>query len=129
MVDPVLQQHSEVRREESTAVSLARMEGKFDGLALRLADVLPVVAQHTAQIASLILGHQSLKDEAAARDKTVIATAQALKDAKDTAEGMDRTARAEADNSWSPVQRMGLIATAVGSIIVTAATVYGLTVH
>ncbi|MGV8973635.1 MAG: hypothetical protein ACOH10_15050 [Rhodoglobus sp.] len=100
---------------ESMPVQLTRMEGKFDNLAMQVGYLVPRVDHHETEIGDLKLTVQRLDLDATARDKTVIATAAALKDAKDAQEATARSEAAKKEQSWSPAAK---IIAALGSVAV-----------
>ena len=106
---------------ETTAVQLTRIEGVANLIAERVSDLRGRVDGHDTRFGHVdekVDRHdsriQSLEEGAAAGEKTAVALALALKEAKETA---DATARNElekenrkADKSWSPIQRLVLFA-------------------
>lgn len=107
--------------EAETAAQLTRIEGTVNLLRQMLESVIPVVERHTVEISALQLNTQKLDLEAKARDEKAVALAVALKEAKETAEA---TASAEAakevardGKSWSPIQRLVLVAGTVSTAI------------
>ena len=116
---------------ESVLVILARMEGKLDRVGDRVDDLRHRVDEHDGEIGTLKSRTQSLAEGALAAEKTALALAVALKDAKEATEA---TARHEADKSavaereaatkaalgWSPVTRVF----AAGSFILAAILIY-----
>lgn len=106
---------------ETTAVQLTRIEGVANLIAERVSDLRGRVDGHDTRFGHIdekVDRHdsriQSLEEGAAAGEKTAVALALALKEAKETA---DATARNElekenrkADTAWSPIQRLVLFA-------------------
>ena len=102
---------------ESVGIQLTRMEGKLDRVADRVADLRHRVDAHADEIGDLKSKTQSLAEGATAAEKTALALAVALKDAKEATEA---TARLEADKfavaereaatkaalGWSPITRV-----------------------
>jgi chromosome segregation ATPase len=82
------------------------MEGKFDTLSMRVTDLVPRVDRHETAISSLELKVQRLGDEAQSRDKEVVATAKALREAKEQAEATARAEAAKSDSTWQPVTKV-----------------------
>ena len=109
---------------EPVIVQLTRMEGKLDRVADRVSDLRHRVDAHDTEIGTLKSLTQSLSEGATAAEKTAIALATALKDAKETAEAAARSesvkAAAVAQETatkaalgWSPVTRVFASAGAV----------------
>jgi hypothetical protein len=84
----------------SVPVQLTRMEGKFDLVIQRLDDLIPRVTRLEGQMVEFQTTTQRLDLEATARDQKAVALALALKEAKETQE-------ADAQQPWTPVQRLG----------------------
>lgn len=115
---------TETHAGEAQAVTLARLEGKFDRIGDRVMELMPVVAEHTRDIHELKMATASLASEALARDRTVLATAAALKDAKDAAEGIARAEAAKKDEAWSPVAKG---AVGLSALVALSGAAYGVT--
>ena len=109
---------------ESVAIQLTRMEGKLDRVGDRVADLRHRVGEHDQEIDVLKSKTQSLSEGALAAEKTALALAVALKDAKEATEA---TARLEADKfavaereaatkaalGWSPITRVFAVVAAL----------------
>ena len=100
----------------SVLVLLARIEGKLDGIQLQLGDVVKRVDRHEVQLSALTLAAQQLTSDALSRERTVVATAEALALAKSTAEDTARAASAKDAQSWSPVTRIFAAVAAVAIV-------------
>lgn len=107
-----------LRAAESEAVTLARMEGKFDNLTEKVGGIVGTVAElrrvqdkHTLDIAQL-------RSDAIAKDLTVIATAKALSEAKEAADATSRAEITKSERAWSPLAKlMAVIASLTGIVI------------
>ena len=116
---------------EPVIIQLTRMEGKLDRVGDRVDDLRHRVDAHDGEIGTLKSKTQSLSEGALAAEKTALALAVALKDAKEATEA---TARLEADKfavaereaqtkaalGWSPVTKVF----AAGSFILAAVLIY-----
>ena len=102
---------------DSVGIQLTRMEGKLDRVGDRVSDLRHRVDAHDVEIGGLKSLTQSLSEGATAAEKTAIALAVALRDAKETAETASRSevaktaaasqeAAARAALGWSPVTRV-----------------------
>lgn len=108
---------------EPTAVQLTRMEGILTLVAYKTDNLVLTVGQHAKDIAGLQLKVQSLDQEAEARERTVVQTAQALREAK---EQQDATARAEmqkSERAWTPTARLFAITTAIAGAVAAYASI------
>lgn len=114
--------------QETLHTMLVRVEGKLDLVTQRIDAVIPRVEAHEKSISTLVLTTQRLADNAVAsaaataaewrvRDERVMATAQALAQAKATQEETAANERAKDATSWSPVSRLVAILSAVVSVI------------
>lgn len=111
-------------RSESAAVQLARLRGALDLVARLVEDLAPRVSTHDEAIHSLNLAAQRLDGEAVSREKTVLATAIALKDAKDAQDAALRSENAKSDQSWTPMTRLFAGVSAVSTLSMVAVAAY-----
>ncbi len=113
---------------EPTAVVLARMEGKLDGIDYKVGDLLSRVSRNETDISTLQSLTQQLKSDAIAKDLTVIATAKALSEAKEAADAAERSRLAQSEHAWSPLMRTSATVVALSTIAGTITAVY-LAIH
>ncbi|QDG65854.1 hypothetical protein NIBR502772_06150 [Pseudarthrobacter sp. NIBRBAC000502772] len=99
------------RMAESVPVVLARMEGKLDNLRDRVTELGPRVAKLEDRTKVLEDVTLSLAKDAAAEEQKKIALALALKEA-------DETRRNQSEQTWTPVQRVGVV---LGGLVGAAA--------
>lgn len=90
------------RLAESVPVVLARMEGKLDRVNDRVDDLIPRVTGIEARLTAQEILTLSLSKDAEAEEAKKIALALALKEA-------DETRRNQSEQTWTPVQRVGVI--------------------
>ena len=112
---------------ESMVVQLTRMEGKLDRVGDRVSDLRHRVDEHDTEIGGLKSLTQSLSEGATAAEKTALALAVALKDAKETAEAAARAETAKAAAvaqetaaraalGWSPITRVFAVVAAIAIV-------------
>jgi nitrogenase subunit NifH len=104
----------DVTTGESTPVQLTRMEGILKLVNYKTDNLVTSVAEHAKSISVLKLDVARLAQEAEADKKTVVQTAQALKDAKEAAEATARIEAQKAERTWTPMTRL-FAAVAAGS--------------
>jgi peptidoglycan hydrolase CwlO-like protein len=104
---------------ESIPVQLTRMEGILTLVNYKTDNLVTSVAEHTKDISTLKARVQTLGQEAEAREKTVVQTAQALKEAKEAAEATARAEATKAERTWTLMTRL-FAAVAAGSALVAA---------
>jgi hypothetical protein len=109
---------------ETVAVTLARMEGTLNNVNDRLGGVIARVDRHETLLGTLQLSVQRLDLNATSSAATVIATASALKDAKEAQEATSRAEAAKTEQAWSPITRLFAILTAIGGLASVALTIY-----
>lgn len=102
---------------ESSAVQLARLQGALNLVARLVEDLAPRVSTHDAALAALTLTSQRLDGEATSREKTVVATAIALKDAKDATDAATRAEAAKSEQGWTPMARLFAASTAIAAVV------------
>jgi len=114
---------TEPREAEIHAVTLARMEGKLDGVAEKVSDLRAEVTTHRGQISVLQSTTQQLASDARGAEETRLATALAVKTAD---EARVAAAKAQVDNSdrkWSPLMRFAVV---FGSLVTGMAAIIGI---
>lgn len=90
------------RMAEAVPVVLARMEGKLDRVNDRVDDLIPRVNGIEARLTAQEILTLSLSKDAEAEEAKKIALALALKEA-------DETRRNQSEQTWTPVQRVGVV--------------------
>jgi len=101
---------------EMVAVTLARMEGTLNNVNDRLGGVIVRVDRHETVLGELQLSVQRLDLNATSSAATVIATASALKDAKEAQEATSRAEVAKTEQAWSPITRLFAVLAAIGTV-------------
>jgi hypothetical protein len=109
---------------ETTPVQLTRMEGLLGLISYKVDSLVTTVGRHETQISGLTLSVQRLGDEATSSQATVVATAKALREAKEAQEATSRAEVAKADQTWTPMARLFAFTTAAAAIIGTVAALY-----
>lgn len=104
--------------DEGVSVKLAELEGALKLVHRLVEDLAPRVSTHDAAIASLNLAAQRLDGDASWREKTVIATAIALKDSKEAQDAATRAESAKSERTWTPMARLFAIISVVAAAIV-----------
>ena len=97
----------------------------YDLLAQRVNDHGPRIDRNEDAIAVLTLKVQRLGDEAASRDQTVVATAKALREAKEAQDATSRAETAKSEQTWSPLTRLFAVVTIIGVIVAIYAALMG----
>lgn len=110
---------------EPVPVQLTRMEGMLQLIAYKVDSLVVTVARHGEQIAALLLTTQRLEQDAESSKATVIATAKALREAKEAQEATARAESAKDDQSWTPITRMFAVLAAAGGLVAAVATFTG----
>lgn len=90
------------RTAEEVPVVLARMEGKLDRVKDRVDELIPRVSRIEERLTAQEILTLSLSKDAEAEEAKKIALALALKEA-------DETRRNQSEQTWTPVQRVGVI--------------------
>ena len=103
----------DVQPIEQTPVQLTRMEGILTLIDYKVDALVSRVDRHERELSTLTLSVQSLEDARVADTKERIATAEAVKSAKDAQEAVTRAIVAKSDQSWSTLTRVFAVATAV----------------
>jgi hypothetical protein len=104
----------ETHPAESTPVQLTRMEGILNVVLERTSTLTRRMDEVEERARSLEAVTQRLDLDALSRDKTAVALALALKEAKEAVEATARLKGAEEANTWSPFARFGAV---LGSLV------------
>ena len=107
------------RMAESVPVVLARMEGKLDRVQDQIGYLVPRVGRLEDRVDALENDTLVLTKNAEAEEAKKIALALALKEA-------DETRRNQSEQSWTPVQRVGMIIAGLGAATALAIQYYSM---
>lgn len=118
---PKMTEDSLPRPMEPTALQLTRIEGVLNLIHYKVDDLVTTVARHEDEISKLKLETQQLALGAQARDREVVATAKALREAKEAQDSAIRTEMTKSEQSWTPFARM---MTVLGCILGILTAVY-----
>jgi len=110
----LMTQVPEAHSAESTPVQLTRMEGILNVVLERTSTLTRRMDDAEERCRQLETVTQRLDLDALARDKTAVALALALKEAKEAVEATARLKGAEAAQTWSPFARFGAV---IGSLV------------
>ena len=118
---------------DTVAVTLARMEGKIDGIVTQHGDLKKEVSTHRTQIDVLQLSMQRITMEQCAAARSLVDaeraradTARALKEADEQRVALAKEKVDAADRRWSPIQRLGLITGVVLALITIVLMLHGI---
>jgi len=92
------------------------MEGVLNLIGYKVTDLVVRVDRHERELGELKLSTQQLAADAIARDATVVATAKALREAKEAQEATVRAEVAKSDSAWSPYTKLFAVIAALGVV-------------
>lgn len=101
---------------EPVPVQLTRMEGNLKLILFQVTDVSRRTGHLEDKVSNLELETQRLRLDAESSQRTVVATATALREAKEAAEATARAEAAKSDQSWSPALRLSVVAGSIASM-------------
>jgi alpha-beta hydrolase superfamily lysophospholipase len=102
---------------ESTGVTLARMEGKLDGIDYKVGDLMTRMVKTESDVAGLKAQTQALSQNADAEEAKKIALALALKEAEETR-------RVSAESTWSPFAKLISAMAAATAVVAIGLQIY-----
>lgn len=112
------------RSTDPVPVILARMEGVLNLVSYKVDGVVARVDHHEKRIGELTLEVQRLGDQAQASAETVVKTAEALKNAKETQDAQTRSEMAKSEQFWTPWARVTAVLSATAGVAYSIYTIF-----
>jgi hypothetical protein len=98
-------------------ILLTEINGTMKLVHYKVDDLVIRVDRHEREIGELRMEAQRLATDAEAREATVIATAKALREAKEAQDAAQRVDAEKSERAWSPLSKVLMVVTIFATLI------------